>query len=274
MLIDRELKPALLRWELPMVCLLAWVAMISIPLAQGGIGLSWDALNHHIYLGWTAETHRFDRDFLAASYQAYQFPYLYWPVYKLAMAGWSGAAAGVVLGTLHLLVVPPVWMLARTCMPGPSVYDLVMRWLGVVLAFMTAVVISLFDSSSNDLMAAMPFVWALALAMEPFNSSRPSWLTSGRAILLSGIFAGAAVAFKLSNGPLALILPAVWLLTAIGDLKRKLVQAVWGGVAILLAYVLVYGYWGVQLWTQFGNPIYPFYDSLFAHLRVVLGWAP
>ena len=90
-------RPALLRWEWFFIFLLATVVFVSIPLSLGEIGISWDALNHHIYLGWTAEHPRFDKDFVAAGYQAYQFPYLYWPVYKLAAGGWSGAAAGVVL---------------------------------------------------------------------------------------------------------------------------------------------------------------------------------
>ena len=110
----RELPPALLRWEGVFVCLLAWAGFIAIPLLQGEIGLSWDALNHHIYLGWTAERQRFGHDFLAAGYQSMQFPFLYWPVYKLAAAGWTGAWAGSVLATIHVVSVPPVWMIART----------------------------------------------------------------------------------------------------------------------------------------------------------------
>jgi hypothetical protein len=62
----------LIRWEQVLVVLASAAALAGIPIALGQIGLSWDALNHHIYLGWMAEHPRFDRDFLAASYQAYQ----------------------------------------------------------------------------------------------------------------------------------------------------------------------------------------------------------
>lgn len=77
-LTEGGMSSRLLRWELPFVGVFAWIAFISIPLFLGEIGISWDALNHHIYLGWTAGRPRFDLDFLAASYQSYQFPYLYW----------------------------------------------------------------------------------------------------------------------------------------------------------------------------------------------------
>ena len=263
----------LLRWELPFICLLAWSAFISIPLSLGEIGISWDALNHHIYLGWTAEKPRFDSDFVAAGYQSYQFPYLYWPVYKLATTGWSGVSAGVVLATLHMIAVPPVWMLARVCMPGPTAFDAAMRMIAVALAFSTSVVLSLFDSSSNDLMAAAPLVWALALGMEPMRKGGSAWLTPTRAALLSGLCAGVAVAFKLSNGPLAIMLPTVWLFSAerIADRLRFMVV---GSVATLLGFVITYGYWGALLWDHFGNPVYPFYDHLFAPLRSLTGWQP
>jgi hypothetical protein len=274
-LLDRELPSSLLRWELPTVCLLTWFVFISIPLGQGAIGLSWDALNHHIYLGWIAETSRFDKDFLAAAYQSYQFPYLYWPVYKMAVSGWSGVSAGVVLATLHLIIVPPIWMLARTCIQGETVFDVGMRWLAVGMALTTGVIFPQFTSTSNDLMAAAPLVWAIALALEPLALTAAGRLSPKWTVVLSGFCAGAAVACKLSNGPLALVvMPVLWLLAAGTGARTRFIHVLLGGGATLVGFGLVYGYWGAQLWAHFGNPIYPFYDPLFASLRMMTGWAP
>ena len=273
MLPEGGMSSRLLRWELPFVGVLAWIAFISIPLFLGEIGISWDALNHHIYLGWTAERPRFDLDFLAASYQSYQFPYLYWPVYKLSASGLSGAWSGVVLATLSWLAVPPVWMIARTCMPGYQWFDVFMRMLAVVLAFMSVLVLSLFDSTSNDLLAAIPFLWSFAWALETVDSDRPRKLSARNTVLLSGLFAGISVACKLSNGPLAILLPGLWMLSA-PTLKTKVLNTVTGGVATVAGFLLAYGYWGWQLWIHFGNPVYPFYDPWFAPLRVLLGWQP
>ena len=269
-LLEREAPAAVLRWEALLVCLLGWAAFVSIPLGQGTLGLSWDALNHHIYLGWTAERPRFDRDFLAAGYQSFQFPYLYWPVYKLAMLGWSGAAVGAVLATLHALAVPPVWMLARACVPGRTGFDIALRGFAVTLAFLTSVVLSMFHSTQNDLMAAVPLVWAVALAMEPVARPAMGRSASRRYVLLSGLCAGLAVAMKLSNGPFAVLLPALWLLAQSGVRERLVVASV-GCAATTFAFVLSYGYWGLQLWRNFGNPVYPFYDGVFAPLRGLLG---
>ena len=161
------------RWELGWVMLAAVIGLCLIPISLGQIGISWDMLNHHIYLGWAAEHPRFDRDYLAASYQGYQFPYLYWPLYKLAVGGASGVTAGLVLALLHLVTVPPVWLLARVCIPGEQWFDVGMRTVAVAVAFSSGVVLSLFDSTSNDLMAAAPLVWALAFAFLPMDSDQP-----------------------------------------------------------------------------------------------------
>jgi hypothetical protein len=246
---------------------------ISIPLCLGEIGLSWDAFNHHIYLGWTAFSPRFDHDFLAASYQSYQYPVLYWPFFKLSQSGLSGAHAGAILASLNLLAVPPLWQIARACIAGDSWYALFMRFAAIVLAFMTAVVLSLFDSTSNDLLAAAPLVWAVALALLPLGVDTGTWLKPRTACVLSGLCAGMSVAFKLSNGPIAVLMPLVWVFVG-QDGASRIKSVLLGGVACLAGYCLIYGYWGVQLWSHYGNPIYPFYDPYFASLRVMLHWSP
>ena len=271
--LDRAVPAALLRWEGVLVCLAGWGLLLLVPLSLGEFGLSSDTLNHHVYLGWTAEQQRFDRDFLAAGYQSLVSPYLFWPVYRLVAGGWSGVAAGMVLATLQAIVVAPVWMLARACVPGRSVFDVAMRSLAVALAFASCVVLSAFTASMNDLLAATPLVWSLALALEPVIRIRVTApAVALRYVLLSGFAAGLSVALKLSNGPLAILMPLLWLLCARGW-RGRLAAALGGGVAALGGFLLGYGYWGWLLWRHFGNPVYPFYDGWFAPLRAWLGWA-
>ncbi|MBG9388889.1 hypothetical protein [Caenimonas aquaedulcis] len=267
----RNFPPPSARLELAAILCIAWALFVAIPVSLGGIGLSWDALNHHIYLGWIAEHPRFDRDFLAASYQSFQYPYLYWPFYKLFQTGMPGTWAGAVLASINLAAVPPLWMLARRCVAEASWYGVAMRVLGVALAFLTGVVLSLFDSTANDVMASIPLVWAIALAMEPSAAPTGSVLAPARLPLLSGLFAGASVAFKLSNGPLAILMPLLWVLHGRSWPERG-AHVVWGCVATLVGFLVFYGYWGWLLWTWYGDPVYPFYDYWFEGLRAWTGW--
>jgi hypothetical protein len=265
--------PPSTRLELGALLVVAWLAFASIPLALGGIGLSWDALNHHVYLGWIADRPRFDRDFLAASYQSFQYPYLYWPFFKLYQSGISGAWAGALLVSFNVLAVPALWLLARVNVPEQSWYGMAMRWLAVALAFLSGVVLSLFDTTANDLLAAIPLVWAIALAFEPWDMRRPAWLTVRRLVLLSGFCVGASIAFKLSNGPLAVLVPVLWGIHG-KSLRERLMNVALGCMATLAGILICYGHWGWEMWVHYGNPVYPFYDNWFEPVRATLGHHP
>lgn len=263
------------RAELALVFVIVWVALACIPLLEGGIGLSWDGLNHHIYLGWIAEHPRLDRDFLAASYQAYQYPYLYWPAWKLFEYNVPGSLAGVVLVTLHLLALPALWLIARSCVPGRSWYATGMRLVAVALGFSGELFLSLLDTTTNDGLVSIPLVWAVALALLAAQQAeeRPRWLSASRTIALSGVLAGVSVAFKMSNGPLAILLPLLWLYAGAGWIER-FVQVVRGGAWTMLGFGLALAPWGIQLWDAFGNPFYPFFQPQFTALHASLGLAP
>jgi hypothetical protein len=250
--------------EMAVVSLLGWLALASIPIGLGAIGLGWDALNHHVYLGWVAAHPRFDRDFLAASYQAYQFPYLYWPLWKLVEAGVSGQVAGVVLVSLHALAVPALWLVAAACIPGTGWYERVMRGCAVALALSGELFLSLMDGTANDGLAAVPFVWSVAFAVLGTQAGgKAGWLDARRCVALSGFMAGVATACKLSNGPLALMLPVAWLLCGTG-VRARAVQVVRGGMWTVFGFLLAYGWWGWQLWVHLGNPLFPFFGDWFA----------
>ena len=266
----------LLRWEPYAVLLLGWLAFISVPLTLGRIGLSWDALNHHIYLGWVADKARFDKDYMAASLQAYQFPYLYWPVYKLAMLGVSGVTAGIVLATLHIVIVPPVWMAARLLMPQQTLPGLCLRVAAVALAFMTALVMRVFETTGNDLLGAAPLVWAIVIALKaldcPHQAAAPLDIRHpvARAAIQSGLLAGLSIALKLSNGPLAIVVALVFLFCR-GRPVARIVWATFNLAAMVAGFTAIYGYWGFKLWQQFGNPLYPFAGQLFEWLGQLTG---
>lgn len=271
--LDRTVPAAVVRWEGAFVALAAWAFFVSIPLSLGQLGLGSDALNHHIYLGWTAQQPRFDRDFLAAGYQSSEWPYLFWPAYRMAVAGFSGAAAGAVLASLHLLAVWPVWMLARACLPGRAVFDVAMRVLAVALALASALLLSLLDTTIADVLAAAPLLWAIALAIEPIaRGADMAPATARRYVVWSGLCAGLAVACKLSNGPFAICMPGLWMLCARGW-RGRCVDVLAASAATLAGFLLAYGYWGSLLWHWYGNPVYPFLDPLFAPWRAWLHWA-
>ncbi|MES2786654.1 MAG: hypothetical protein V4684_14425 [Pseudomonadota bacterium] len=258
-----DMKPAV---ELAVLLCAAWLAFAAVPIVRGELGISWDAINHHFYLGWTAAHPRFDLDVLAGNSQVYQFPYLYWPLYQLSAWGATGVQAGIALAALYLLAVPPVWQLARDCMPGQTWFDAAMRAIAVTLAFMTGVTISLFGSTSNDLLAAIPMLWAISIAMAPFAGRAETQKLATRSVAWSAVLAGVAIAFKLSNAPIAVVLALLWVCVP-GQFSYRVQLAVLGGFLTVASFAAVYGYWGWQLASHYGNPFFPFLDRWFDPFR-------
>lgn len=243
---------------------------VSVPVSRGGIGLGWDSMNHHIYLGWVASQPRFDLDFFAAASQSYQFPYTYWPIYKMAEMGWPGWLVGCVWALLHATAVLPLWLMAKSLIRGDALSAMMFRGMAALFGVLNILVLKSVESTGNDVLVALPYLWALALAVSHLGHEH-SHRNLNRHSLLVGGLGGASVALKLSNGVLVPLLPLVCLCFA-GTLDRRIQFALACCAGILLGWLVLYGPWGWTLWQEFGNPVFPFYDSAFDHLRELFHW--
>ena len=192
------------RTEWGLLTLLAAVAAAALPLSTGYMGWSWDALNHHIYLGLLAEQPRWHLDVLAASFQGYQFPYLYWPVYRLSLLDLPGAWAGALWSAFQAVwLMPPVWLIAHRLLPSEvsGLQASMLRVGGCLLASASTVIVASIETTANDLLASVPLLWAIAAGLSPRSGPRQAWAC--------GALWGVSVAFKLSNG-LAILWLALW----------------------------------------------------------------
>jgi hypothetical protein len=247
--------------ELCLLTLLVAAAAAAMPLSAGYLAWSWDALNHHIYLGQVAESpSRLQLDVVAAGSQSYQYPYLYWPIYRLSLLDSGGATAGAVWAAFQAaLLLPPIWLLSLRLLPTREglLIGAAERVVACTFAFLSTIVLMGLETTTNDLLAAVPLLWAFAVvAAWPPTDERAAWA--------AGLW-GASAAFKLSN---AIFLPLLllwwWMpaspLRALPSWRRG--AAIAGGAA--LGFGLTYAPWGWQLWRLTGNPIHPYLAPLFS----------
>lgn len=218
---------------------------------------SWDALNHHVYLGLIAQSPRWHLDVLAASVQGYQYPYLYWPVYWLSTLPISGAQAGAAWSTFQaFMLLPPVWLASLYLLPaqGRPSQAVFERLAACALAGSSIVLLAGVGTTSNDPMACVPLLWAFALMAAPQPTS------DMRAAAAAALW-GVSTAFKWSNG-LALPLLLFWWWRNerphLGWLRGALMA-----VSAPAGFALAYAPWGWQLWRHTGNPFHPLFSGLF-----------
>lgn len=242
--------------EVSLLTVLAAAAAAALVLDAGYMGWSWDALNHHIYLGLAAESPRFQLDVLAAGSQSYQYPYLYWPVYRLSLLDAPGAWVGAVWAALQMaLLVPPVWLISLRVLPVREnvLFAVTERTVACGLAFMSTIVLAGLETTANDLLAAVPLLWALAvMAGDPETDLRAS--------IAAGLW-GVSAAFKLSN---AIYLPLLFLWWWDAG-QRRLSARRWLAMAsgACVGFGVLYAPWGWQLWKLTGNPFHPFLAPIF-----------
>jgi len=230
-----------------------------LPWRAGFVGWSWDGLNHHVYLGLTADSPRWHLDVIPASVQTYQYPYLYWPVYKMSQWQGSPVVAAACWSAFQVgMLTLPVWLISFRLLPRqPTAREnMVLRVVACASAFMSLVVLAGLQTTANDLLVSVPLLWALALSLHPdFNN----WRAAAAAFLV-----GASIAFKLSSG---LFLP--WLLLwwwrperPCLPWPRAVALALGAGGGFLLAYLP----WGWQLWQLTGNPMHPLFGPVLGGL--------
>jgi len=228
--------------------LIGCAIFIATPLYLGGVGLSWDAFNHHIYLGWAATSSRLAIDVWAAGSQSYQYPYLFVPAFQLMQAGVPGEVAGTILCAVQALIIPPVWLVARKCIDGSEPVDRVIRIAVVVLAITSSLPLSLVSTTSNDLLSAIPMMWGVAFLI---GKNRDLF-----GVCMCGCLIGISVAFKLSNAPVAAAVPLLFFFLPT-TWRERIIRAFVCLTGMVVGYWVAYLPWGYQLYREFGSFYYP-----------------
>ena len=238
---------------------------------QGSGQVEWDTLNHHFYLGRQAiEGSRLQWDYFGASGQSCQYPQGYAPLVAMLDAGWSGMMIFLVLGTISALAVPACWLVTWCIVPGQGAKPAQLRIATTALGFCSAIWWGFLVQTSNDLLAAMLGLWALALALVcvPGGSGQGVRKPGTRTAIyaLAGVFAGVAFLVKLTLviagvGAMAVIFMANDSLGA--RLKNTAVFCL-AGMAAFLA--LGGGWWAWESWRACGSPVYPFMADTFRGL--------
>jgi len=219
-----------------------------IPALAPPAGLDWDGLAEHLAMAkeWTKAGRVIPLWYDHHS----QFPATLQMLYALALLFRGASAAKLFHFGFGLIALGAVFALTRRHISRPAA-----PWAAVILAA-TPVFSWLMGVAYVDL----PIVACALLSVHFFLE----WVSSGAArdAALSGLLAGAAMAFKMQGIPYfgLLLIFAVY----IAWRGRRQETPRWRGVAIFAAVgLLVASPWYVKSWVITGNPVYPFAYSTF-----------
>ncbi len=249
---------SLSRWELPAAMFVGLLSFMAWTLFAGP-DLNFDFLNYHLYAGQHVSGDTLARDFFPAGASSYLAPYAHWPIGFMVAARWPGMLVGAGLGALHSLAFVASWYLARQLFTTNAIRDVALRWTAAFVAVICPLVLTEVGTSFVDITTAIPCVFGVAILLEALGAARYRLALT----VSAGILFGLAVALKLTNAPFALAagltVGVVWVLRE--DVHWTLVIAF--GIAMVLGFLAAYGLWGWRLWQEFGNPVFPFFNSVF-----------
>jgi hypothetical protein len=213
-----------------------------------GEDINWDWRNYHEYGAFALLNGRFDIDVAPGGFQTFLNPLSYLPAYLLRHH--VGAPFwGTLLGAIHGLNLALVWWVSRTLL-GTSASNWTILASVVVAAF-GPMTLSEVGTSFADILSALPIIAGLGLML--FSSERRT-----ARLVIAGLLVGAAVGLKSTNATF-LIGAGTSLLVADAPLGAMGLFALGSATGALATG----GVWAWALWEQFGNPVFPFYNTIF-----------
>lgn len=229
---------------------LAWTVAL-------GKDVHWDAVNYHLYLGYSALHDRFALDFFGAGTPSYINPYAYVPLWLMTQAQWPALAVAMVLAAFHALALWLTFEIALACgMRGTGHALPQFALLAVLLSVANPILLQGLGSTMVDIPTSVLVLggW-LGVALG---------VRGGRIVpgVVGGALCGVAAALKLSNAAFA-IAAVVALAFVPGGIATRARAMVAFSAACGVAFALTALPWSLKLWQEFGNPFFPFLNHWF-----------
>ncbi|MEH2613905.1 glycosyltransferase family 87 protein [Bradyrhizobium sp. AZCC 1693] len=255
-------RPARRAWQTPIVrtSVLVPTAIALGSLLAGAIytwfageDVNWDWQNYHEYNVWALVTGRYGIDALPAGFQTYFNPIVYFPVYYLRHL--LPLPYGLmILGAVHGLNLLLIYFLVRVLLKEAATASAIGA--SILIAAVGPMTLSEVGTSFSDILTALPILAGCILILSAEGRH-------GRYIL-AGVLIGAAVGLKLTNVVYALGAAAAVLVAS-----RPLMATFCLGVGGAAGALATGGAWGLMLWREMGNPIFPLFNAVFQSPELV-----
>lgn len=226
---------------------------------------NWDLLNYHFYnpFAWLHGRHAIDIDAPVVP-GAYFNPLLHLPLY-LAINTLPPRLTGFMVGAVQGLNALLVFAIARlTLPPMPSeLRDIAAIALGLFGAFAAGNLGELGTMFGDNVLSVAVLAGLLVLLTGAPVLAAASLFQAISIAIAAGVLVGLAAGLK----------PTMWIygvglgcaaLTAPAPPARRLAVAAAVSLGLALGVAISGGFWMATLWQRYGNPLFPFFNHVFA----------
>jgi hypothetical protein len=240
---------------------------ISAALVQG-YDFSWDTLDYHFYNGFAVVNGKVWSNIQVAMHQTYFNPLLDIPFYLLVVTMPPTMVAAILAGVQSLLYVL-LFLLGCTVLAPMFRSRRNLFALATFLALIgVAAPVNILEvgTAYGDNTTAVAVMASLFLIVRGIDRRIfPDYIWYSVA---AGALVGFATGLKLTNAPFAIALIIVLASRVVLDrspdgVRIALYSTLAGGCTMTGVFLLLYGWWAMELLTHFGNPLFPSFNNVF-----------
>lgn len=247
-----------------------------------GVDFGPDLQNYHMYSGYlSVNKNRLSSDIIPTNIQGYFNPYVYSIPYLL----YKSLPAKYVLGVIsliHGINLLAVYIVIRLATKSHKKYDSKALALGCALfGLFSPFFISMIGATWSDNITPIFILFGVAAITKELIliKSRPNLYL----ILIGGLLFGVSMGIKLTNIAFIFgLVPALiyLILNNKKDLFNYFLSTIIVILGIVLGFILINGYWMYELYNNYKNPFFPFFNNVFqspelvsAYITTIKPWA-
>ena len=238
----------------------AFIFLACLMTYLAGKDVNWDLLNYHLYIAHAWEHTKYLTDFMGAGPNSYFNPLGYLPFYWMVMAGWHSLAIGLLMGAFHGLGLIILWAICEQFLFRGQAHARLLSTVSVLLAASSPVFAGVVGGTFLEPTLTV-FVFA-SLWLTGLGCERGAPGKSLLLILGGGLLMGLATGLKLTNIVFVTAM-GLSLLFVMGMRFKALVTPTVFSIGVIVGYLMVNGWWAYQLYQEFGNPFFPFFNEIF-----------
>lgn len=243
------------------------LAMLVVPVILGLVSVvfrqddNWDLRNYHLYNPFALLNGKLGFDLAPGQWQSYFNPTIDLPYYGMIRT-LPGRLVGFLMGLMHglnfiLLVQIIRHMLVPEGRPGNRLPIL----LGVA-GVCGSGFLSEIGNTMGDNLTALFVLGSVLIVLRGWPTLSEGVRGQSKALLWAGLVMGLGTGLKLTNATYSLGLCLALMLIP-GTLGARLKRAFVFGPAVLAGIAITSGWWFWQMWTLFGNPLFPQFNNIF-----------
>jgi hypothetical protein len=226
-----------------------------------GKDIDWDLANYHYSNAFLFLHHHANQDLWPPSYVHIHFAPTADLLSYFLINYFSPLSATFISGAIHGINIWLLFLIARLCLPNNAYNPVLALMLALIGTYGAAGFTGIGNFKNDHLVTifVLTFIYFQIKSLQHYSLKNSTWI---QCFLIGGLFLGIALGLKLTAA--SYIISAITSFCCLNIAWRDKIKYIIGfGIACGVGFILSSGYWLWTQWTQYHNPVFPFFNSIF-----------